>query len=61
MGAVFAFASAGMTAARPETVASGMRITFAVAGVLAVAALVIAVTGVPRSRGWQSDSRGRKT
>jgi EmrB/QacA subfamily drug resistance transporter len=45
MGAVFALASAAtdITAASPEAVASGMRITFAVAGVLIVMALAIAV------------------
>jgi EmrB/QacA subfamily drug resistance transporter len=45
MGAVFAFASAttDITTARPEAVATGMRITFAVAAILVVGALVIAV------------------
>jgi EmrB/QacA subfamily drug resistance transporter len=45
MGAVFAFASAttDITTARPEAVASGMRVTFAVAAVLVLVALVIAV------------------
>ncbi|ATU93917.1 MFS transporter [Phyllobacterium zundukense] len=45
MGAVFALASAtiDITTARPEAVATGMRITFAVAGCLIVVALVIAV------------------
>ena len=45
MGAVFAFASAtiDMTTARPEAVATGMRITFAVAAVLVVVALATAV------------------
>jgi EmrB/QacA subfamily drug resistance transporter len=45
MGAVFALASAAVdiTAASPEAVATGMRITFAVAGVLIVIALAIAV------------------
>ena len=44
MGAVFAFASAAtdITTAPPEAVATGMRITFAVAAVLIVAALAIA-------------------
>jgi MFS family permease len=44
MGAVFAFGSAttDMTVARPEAVAAGMRITFAVAGVMIVAAVAIA-------------------
>jgi MFS family permease len=63
MGAVFAVASAAadMTAARPEAVAGGMRITFAVAGLLTVAALAIAATAAPRPFGWQSDSGRRKT
>jgi MFS family permease len=45
MGAVFVFASATstITTARPEAVAAGMRITFAVAAVLIVAAIAIAV------------------
>jgi len=45
MGAVFALASAtiDITTAQPAAVATGMRITFAVAGVLIVAALAIAV------------------
>jgi EmrB/QacA subfamily drug resistance transporter len=45
MGAVFAFASGtiDITTARPEAVAAGMRITFAVAAVLIVIALIIAV------------------
>jgi EmrB/QacA subfamily drug resistance transporter len=45
MGAVFALASAtiDITAAPPEAVATGMRITFAVAAILIVAALAIAV------------------
>jgi len=45
MGAVFALASAtiDITAANPEAVASGLRITFAVAALLIVVALVIAV------------------
>jgi MFS family permease len=47
MGAVFALASAtiDITTARPEAVATGMRITFAVAGVLIVVALATAVGG----------------
>jgi EmrB/QacA subfamily drug resistance transporter len=45
MGAVFSHASAAIdvTAARPEAVAAGMRITFSVAVTLTVVALVIAV------------------
>ncbi|MDK1388611.1 MFS transporter [Sinorhizobium sp. 8-89] len=46
MGAVFALASGAseIATASPEAVATGMRITFAVAAVLIVAALVVAVT-----------------
>lgn len=45
MGALFAFGSAttGMMTAHPEAVATGMRLTFAVAAVLIVVALAIAV------------------
>ncbi|MBC7951008.1 MAG: MFS transporter [Rhodospirillaceae bacterium] len=45
MGAVFALASAAadITTARPEAVATGMRITFAVAGMLMVVALAMAM------------------
>ena len=45
MGAVFALASAtiDMTTARPEAIATGMRITFAVAAILIVVALAFAV------------------
>ncbi len=45
MGAVFALASTAsdIMTARPETVATGMRLTFAVATILVVVALVIAV------------------
>ena len=45
MGAVFAFASAStdITTATPEAVATGMRVTFVVAGVLIIVALAIAV------------------
>ncbi len=44
MGAVFAFASAAtdITTAGPEAVATGMRITFTVAGVLIIMALALA-------------------
>ena len=47
MGAVFAFAAATLdiTTARPDAVASGMRITFAVAAILIVVALAIAAGG----------------
>jgi MFS family permease len=53
MGAVFALASAtaDVTTAPPESVATGMRITFAVAAALIVVALVIAVgTRAPATR-----------
>lgn len=45
MGAVFAFASAtaDITTADPQAVATGLRITFAVAGILIVVALAIAL------------------
>lgn len=47
MGAVFAFAAAttDIVTARPAAVANGMRITFAVAGILVVGALAIAAGG----------------
>jgi MFS family permease len=52
MGAVFALASAttDITTARPEAVATGLRITFAVAGALIVVALAIAVGSRARGR-----------
>ncbi|HTD05196.1 MAG TPA: MFS transporter [Undibacterium sp.] len=45
MGAVFAFASVAtdITTARPEAIATGMRITFAIAALLVIIALPIAV------------------
>lgn len=55
MGAVFALASASVdiTMARPEAVAHGMRVTFAAATVLIVAAIAIAVATQGRSlRSW---------
>jgi EmrB/QacA subfamily drug resistance transporter len=53
MGAVFALASAAtdITTARPEAVATGMRITFAAAAILIVVALAIAVGSLALSRG----------
>ncbi|RWO75771.1 MAG: MFS transporter [Mesorhizobium sp.] len=47
MGAVFAFASEAIdiATARPDAVATGMRITFAVAAILIIVALVVAVGG----------------
>ena len=52
MGAVFALASAtiDITTARPEAVATGMRITFAVAAMLIVVALAIAAGSRTLSR-----------
>ena len=52
MGAVFALASAttDITTAHPEAVATGMRITFAVAAILIVVALAIAVGSRALSR-----------
>jgi MFS family permease len=52
MGAVFAFASAtaNVTTAPPEAVATGLRITFAVAAILIIVALTIAVGSRARSR-----------
>ncbi|HSO32231.1 MAG TPA: hypothetical protein VLT33_06945, partial [Labilithrix sp.] len=45
MGALFALASAAsdVTTARPEAVATGMRVTFAAAAALSAAALAIAL------------------
>ncbi|MFD9219569.1 MFS transporter [Streptomyces sp. NPDC060064] len=52
MGAVFALASAStdVTTARPEAVATGMRITFVVAAILIIVALTIAVGSRALSR-----------
>jgi MFS family permease len=52
MGALFALASAttDITTARPEAVAIGMRITFAVAAMLIVVALAVAVGSHAHSR-----------
>jgi MFS family permease len=52
MGAVFALASgvSDITAARPEAVAAGMRMTFAVAAALMVVALAVAVASQVLSR-----------
>ncbi len=62
MGAVFALASAAsdITTARPEAVATGMRITFTVAAILIAAALAIAVGSravATRSAGLEGMSR----
>jgi EmrB/QacA subfamily drug resistance transporter len=53
MGAVFAAASAttDITTAHPDAVATGMRVTFAAAAILILAALAIASGGRVRSRG----------
>ena len=58
MGAVFALASAAtdITTADPDSVATGMRITFAVAAALIVAALAVAVG----SRAIARRASGRK-
>jgi MFS family permease len=50
MGAVFALASAtnNITAARPDAIAAGMRVTFAVAATLMVVALAIAMAASKR-------------
>jgi len=56
MGAVFALASAtiDITTARPEAVATGMRITFAVAAALIVVALAIVAGACRRTlRNWE--------
>jgi hypothetical protein len=52
MGAVFAFATVAtdIVAADPKAVATGMRITFAVAGVLIAVALAIAAGTYRRTR-----------
>jgi NhaP-type Na+/H+ and K+/H+ antiporter len=58
MGAVFALASAtvDITTAHPEAVATGLRITFAVAGMLMVVALAIAVGAYRRTLRYRNDS-----
>jgi EmrB/QacA subfamily drug resistance transporter len=57
MGAVFALASPvrDLTAAPPEAIATGMRVTFTVSGVLIALALAIALAGVIRipRRGYE--------
>jgi EmrB/QacA subfamily drug resistance transporter len=56
MGAVFAFASgtSNIAAAQPHAIAFGLRITFAVAAALIVAALVIVLMSYGRSKPRQS-------
>ncbi len=65
MGAVFAIATAttDITTARPEAVATGMRVTFAVAAVLIAIAIGIAVASRARSRhlSKMAHSPGRAT
>jgi len=58
MGAVFALASAtiDITTARPEAVATGMRITFAVAAMLIAIALAIAADACRRTPGHRAPS-----
>ncbi|WP_405828302.1 MULTISPECIES: MFS transporter [unclassified Streptomyces] len=53
MGAVFALASAtaDLTTAGPHAVATGMRVTFAVAAVLVLLALAVALAGRPQEGG----------
>lgn len=53
MGAVFALASAttDVTTAGPQAVATGMRVTFAVAAVLVLLALAVALAGRPKEDG----------
>ena len=62
MGAVFALATAAtdIATAGPEAVAAGMRITFAVAGVLIVVALALAVgsRALATRRSVQEKGRG---
>lgn len=62
MGAVFALGSAttNMMTARPEAVAVGMRITFAVAAVLIIAALAIASASHAFSRRAVPPNRGQE-
>jgi hypothetical protein len=57
MGAVFALASATLdiSTARPEAVATGMRVTFMVASMLMAGALAIAV-GSRKGTGWRFTS-----
>jgi EmrB/QacA subfamily drug resistance transporter len=52
MGAVFTLASGttDITTARPEAIATGMQITFAIGALLIVATLAIAITGIARAR-----------
>jgi EmrB/QacA subfamily drug resistance transporter len=52
MGAVFTLASGttDITTARPEAIATGMKMTFAIGALLIVATLAIAITGMARAR-----------
>ncbi len=62
MGAVFALASAtvDITTARPEAVATGMRITFAVAAILIVVALALAIGAYRRTLRNRTNAKERK-
>ncbi|NQD94906.1 MFS transporter, partial [Pseudomonas sp. CrR25] len=64
MGTVFAFGAAttDIMAARPEAVAAGMRVTFAVGALLVVIALVIAIASQAHARraAAQAGSRGHE-
>lgn len=62
MGAVFAFATAttDITTAQPDAVATGMRVTFAVAALLIVVALAVAVGGRALTTGWSRPRRFRR-
>ena len=52
MGAIFTLGSgtSDIITARPEAIATGMQITFAVGALLIVATLAIAIAGMARSR-----------
>ena len=62
MGAVFALASAtiDIATARPDAVATGMRITFAVSGVLIVIALVIVTGSRVATKATSCDDKSRE-
>jgi hypothetical protein len=61
MGAVFAFAAmtADITTARPQAVATGMQVTFAVAAALTAVAIAIAVQG--RALAMRPSPRGDRS
>lgn len=60
MGAIFAFASAtiSITTAGPGAIASGMRLTFGVAGILIVGALAMGVAAFRAKRSGDRDETG---